>query len=848
MMPPAVDRREFLCVAGNLAFGASITGSGSARATSPPPPVPGGTALKTIAGDGIDPLPAGAKGRLGSPRMRVPGHVNALQFSPRGNTLVAASGSEIRAWDPSTGKILFRLGYPERASISGGRLTSVDSFALLVQPDAGGKHEIRHYSFGNGKLLSESPPLELGQVQHCAFSLDGAMMAVIRQEALYLYDGKGTVKWHEALPPAAAGGICFLPDGASIAVTTKKEVKLFSTATGKINSVLNLEPKKASEVVGADQDSGHIGEPIVSARGKWLAATVGDEQDLVCCWDVRTTKHHQFTSAKPIGFSPDESELLMFKDGTVTAWTLATGAAARTFDVPNDDLVLSPDGKILASGAGDAVVLMDASTGKRLAYSAEPPGLPSTLHFDRNGRLLGLLSEWGGWVEWEMDSGISHLIRPADVSGLTPVALSGDGRSALYRKKAEYSVREVATGKTLVTKSEAAGMNDMLLAGAMTPDGRTIVSPTEDGLVVTDAAGRKLLRRTGESEGLITSVATSGHGRWAAVAYRSSDQNHRVELYDLLAGKFHRRLTADGQVSHLTFSPDGDHLAVAGDSESRGQSGENQRTAAVYVPESGRLLVRITQSAYQDAVIALSAGGRMLARLEGDEESQLKVAIWDVVGNAVRARFPIGRSVSAVAFSPDSRTLAVSMHGGPVFFWDLHAPPKSATPPTIVELDHAWLDLRATDGARSFEAIKLLARNPGLAVPFLRDKVSPVTPPDAKQVDRLIRDLDHKDYRRRETAMRSLAEQGERVREPLKQALTPGPTPEVRERIERLLVAEERPTPDYLRRIRAVEAMEVAGTKEAGELLAHWAGGAPGASFTRDAEAAAKRLAVRAVR
>jgi hypothetical protein len=45
--------------------------------------------------------------------------------------------------------------------------------------------------------------------------------------------------------------------------------------------------------------------------------------------------------------------------------------------------------------------------------------------------------------------------------------------------------------------------------------------------------------------------------------------------------------------------------------------------------------------------------------------------------------------------------------------------------------------------------------------------------------------------------------------------------------------------------VRAVEAMEVAGTKEARELLGYWAGGAPGALFTRDAEAAMKRLAVR---
>jgi hypothetical protein len=67
----------------------------------------------------------------------------------------------------------------------------------------------------------------------------------------------------------------------------------------------------------------------------------------------------------------------------------------------------------------------------------------------------------------------------------------------------------------------------------------------------------------------------------------------------------------------------------------------------------------------------------------------------------------------------------------------------------------------------------------------------------------------------------------------------------LRERIGRLLAADERPTLDQLRRLRAIEAVEVAGTPEAAKLLAHWAGGAAGAHFTEDARAALARLAGR---
>jgi hypothetical protein len=109
----------------------------------------------------------------------------------------------------------------------------------------------------------------------------------------------------------------------------------------------------------------------------------------------------------------------------------------------------------------------------------------------------------------------------------------------------------------------------------------------------------------------------------------------------------------------------------------------------------------------------------------------------------------------------------------------------------------------------------------------------------------MITDLDHKDYRRREEATRALAGLGDRAAGALRDALAGSPGPEARERIERLLAAEGRPTPESMRMCRAVEAMEVAGTPEAAKLLAHWAGGAAGATFTREAQAAARRLADR---
>ena len=174
------------------------------------------------------------------------------------------------------------------------------------------------------------------------------------------------------------------------------------------------------------------------------------------------------------------------------------------------------------------------------------------------------------------------------------------------------------------------------------------------------------------------------------------------------------------------------------------------------------------------------------------------------------------------------------MHGGP-------KPPA----PSAANLDRAWNDALTADAAKAFAGIKLFAAHPNVAVPFLRRKLVPVSPPDHERVDRLLADLDHNEFRKRELATRELAALGDRVRGALQKAQSTAVSEELRKRVEKLLAVEDEPSPEMMRLIRAIEAMEAAGTPEAMSLLDYWAGGASGAFFTRNADAARKRLASR---
>src|SRR5437763_1530012 len=79
----------------------------------------------------------------------------------------------------------------------------------------------------------------------------------------------------------------------------------------------------------------------------------------------------------------------------------------------------------------------------------------------------------------------------------------------------------------------------------------------------------------------------------------------------------------------------------------------------------------------------------------------------------------------------------------------------------------------------------------------------------------------------------------------LRQAITSRPSLEVRRRVEELLARLEGATPsaEGVRTLRAVEALEHIGTREARQVLETLAKGAPETRLTREVKAALERLA-----
>jgi hypothetical protein len=234
--------------------------------------------------------------------------------------------------------------------------------------------------------------------------------------------------------------------------------------------------------------------------------------------------------------------------------------------------------------------------------------------------------------------------------------------------------------------------------------------------------------------------------------------------------------------------------------------------------------------------VAVSADGKLLACDEGNAIRVRELASGKVLRRLVGHR----DAIFALAFSPDGRWLASASGDTTALVWDGSAIrlPIDGARLTSDEFNVVWDDLAARDAALAYRAILRLAQRPAESVPYLGRHLRAAQSPDARQVARLIGELDSD-----EPAVRELRQLGELVEEELRQALAGSGSVDARRRY-RELGASQGPVRQVqtLRALRALEVLEEARTGEARRVIRELAGGAPQSHVTRAARAALRRL------
>jgi WD40 repeat protein len=293
----------------------------------------------------------------------------------------------------------------------------------------------------------------------------------------------------------------------------------------------------------------------------------------------------------------------------------------------------SPDGRLLASAAGDGVRLWDSQSGRELAHLATG-GACGSVHFCPDGRQLVTYS-WAGLVCWPVG-------RPAATSaGQTPPWQIGPPRTLNH----------------FYAKADAC---------AWSRDGRFLAAIDSD---VTAREGQvAILRGEGLTEHRrlhgpprLEAVALSPDGRWVAAGTYRGDG---VQVWDAASGRpvWHSPVTeTDPKYNALVgFSPDGQWLLTAGQSDHRLWYVGNW-TPGLVLPRNRR--------EERPAPFAFSADGRLLAVARSPHGVQLL----DPETGREQATLPSpdGWTIHGLAFSPDGGRLAAATSQHALLLWDL---------------------------------------------------------------------------------------------------------------------------------------------------------------------------------
>ena len=236
---------------------------------------------------------------------------------------------------------------------------------------------------------------------------------------------------------------------------------------------------------------------------------------------------------------------------------------------------------------------------------------------------------------------------------------------------------------------------------AFSPDGSKLISTSlKDDHVSWLVAGENPARQIGDAVGKITgarshAVAISPNGMQIAIAGFK-----KTAFYDLATSNELWRLETPAAeysppyVMALAFSPDGKLLATSGSSSTvGGPHGYKGGLITIRDANSGKELHRLDDLSHASDSIAFSPDGRLFAAgtqgAGGELPEPGELRIWDASNGKLLHLWKVKDSVQAgeehlaangIAFSPDSRSLAVAYSDGMIRIWDL------ATGKTITEL------------------------------------------------------------------------------------------------------------------------------------------------------------------
>jgi WD40 repeat protein len=269
------------------------------------------------------------------------------------------------------------------------------------------------------------------------------------EEEWFLYDlTTRSTRGHIKLPPTAtsAAVLDLSPDGKTLCLWS-----YFPTPGGLIfvDIATGATRKPKENLQGGGSGAGGVYSP----DGSKLAIHAGSTR----IWDVKADKEllprgHFAGGVDSVRFTPDGKQLAIGVGDGILLWDLPARAEARFFKGDRARSAFSSDGRALALASGEKVHVLEVATGREkssLEISKAPGGTNnrrslSNLAFSPDGEGIALAYDDGGIELRDVRAGTVRRSYQYAASDVSSVAMSPDGRwiAASVRASSSQTVPE----------------------------------------------------------------------------------------------------------------------------------------------------------------------------------------------------------------------------------------------------------------------------------------------------------------------------------------------------------------------------------------------------------------------
>ncbi|MDZ8224626.1 MAG: WD40 repeat domain-containing protein [Nostoc sp. ChiVER01] len=254
---------------------------------------------------------------------------------------------------------------------------------------------------------------------------------------------------------------------------------------------------------------------------KILVSGGAENEGVIRLWNLakgkklaNINKAHQ-TAIESLVISPDGQTLASCSDdNTINLWNLKNFKFTRSFVGHTSNvlsLAVSPDSKVLISGALDGIRIWDLLQQRPLGTLVRFDNLIYTLALSPDGQTLASGDNKGVIKLWNLSTGklISEFV--AHDNAVTSVVFTPDGQTlATASRDRTVKLWNINTGELVRTLT---GHNNWVNAIAINPDGQTLASAGRDGIKLWNLTTGELINTLSEHTDWVSAIAFSPDGK-----------------------------------------------------------------------------------------------------------------------------------------------------------------------------------------------------------------------------------------------------------------------------------------------------------------------------------------------